>query len=367
MSSVVSIDRSIVNRDDALDARSDVDRLIAQLRRAVIANDVSLPSPSAVTTPVVRELGAAINELIHAAVEREREARAVDEDVLLALEELARDQAADLARQNEELRRAKAALEEKNAMLERQNAELIRAGRMKDEFLATMSHELRTPLTSIIGYSEILLERIAGPLTDEQHGYVGDVLRSGRHLLGLINDLLDLAKMDAGRMEFQRAPVELGIVAAEAADIVRSMALRKRQTLDVQIDVQTRCLGDAQRIRQIALNLLSNAVKFTPAGGAIELSVRHREEFCELVVRDEGIGIDPANHGLIFEAFRQVDGSQTREHQGTGLGLTLVKKFCEAQGGSISVESELGKGATFTVRLPRAEPLPVGRAHEGLR
>lgn len=314
----------------------------------------SLPSPIAAGGRAgIAELCAAFESLTRALVIRERaQPWQTEHDVLLALEELAKEQAAEMAARNEQLRQAKEALEVQNRLLQRQNAELVRAGRLKDEFLATMSHELRTPLSAIIGYSEMLLEQIPGPMNPEQTSYVDDVLRSGRHLLDIINDILDMAKVDAGRMDFQREPVDLSQVARAALDIARSMALRKEQQLVLEDEGGVMAVGDAQRIRQIALNLLSNAVKFTPPGGKIVLAVRAVPHGAELSVRDQGIGIDPSHHELIFEAFRQVDGSHTREHQGTGLGLTLVRKFCQAMGGTVSVNSRSGEGAQFIVRLP---------------
>ena len=287
------------------------------------------------------ELCHALNEVISAVGARDRGRKLQvdrDNDVLLALEELAREQAETLARQNAELRQ--------------QNEWLKQADRMKNEFLANISHELRTPLNAVIGFSDILLEGIAGPLQPQQVEYVADVRRAGDHLLGMITDILDLAKFGAGRLKFEVRPLELVATIREAMEMTRPLALRKDQVIELRGTETVACLGDPLRIRQIALNLMSNAVKFTPRSGRITLTVRSTGERAELVVKDSGIGIDPDHHHLIFEMFRQVDGSATREYPGTGLGLTLVKKFTEAMAGSVTLESKLGEGATFTVRFP---------------
>ena len=257
---------------------------------------------------------------------------------------LAREQAAELARHDEELRR--------------QNEELKRVDRLKDEFLATISHELRTPLNAIIGFSQLMMEGLTStPLPPEHHEYVTDIHRAGQHLLGLINDILDLAKLDAGYLHFQNEPVNLSRVVREAEEIARAMAMRRGLSLRVDAEEDVACIGDVQRLRQVTLNLLSNAVKFTPPGGHVTVRVRHRGGAAELWVSDSGIGIDPAHHAFIFDAFRQVDGSETREHAGTGLGLALVKRFVEAMRGTVRVDSRMGQGATFVIELP-AWPSP---------
>jgi signal transduction histidine kinase len=291
------------------------------------------------------DLWRALNQVIDAVVTRDRGRKLQvdrENDVLLALEELAREQAETLARQNAELRQ--------------QNESLKQADRMKNEFLANISHELRTPLNAVIGFSDILLEGIAGELQPQQAEYVADVRRAGEHLLGMITDILDLAKFGAGRLKFEVRPLNLVATIREALEMTRPLALKKGQVIELRSDHPVHCIGDPVRILQIALNLMSNAVKFTPPSGLITLSVRSAGPVAVLVVKDTGIGIDPDDHHLIFEMFRQVDGSATREYPGTGLGLTLVKKFTEAMEGSVSLESKLGEGATFTVRFPAPQP-----------
>ena len=292
----------------------------------------------------VNALCRAYNQLIEAVAARERSRQeSVDRenDVLLALEELAREQAETLARQNAELRQ--------------QNDALKQSDRMKNEFLASISHELRTPLNAVIGFSELLLEGIAGELQPTQLEYIADIRRAGEHLLGMITDILDLAKFGAGRLSFDIRPMDLLAPIREAEEIVRPLALKKGQMLELHSDAPVPCVGDPQRIRQVALNLMSNAVKFTPKGGRINVTVRRAGDEAELVVEDNGIGIDPAHHHVIFEMFRQVDGSSTRGYPGTGLGLALVKRFTEAMGGTVSLRSRIGEGATFTIRFPGAQ------------
>ncbi|HLL52171.1 MAG TPA: ATP-binding protein, partial [Myxococcaceae bacterium] len=184
--------------------------------------------------------------------------------------------------------------------------------------------------------------------------YTQDILRSGRHLLAMINDILDLAKIESGKMELRSERVDLALALWEAEEMARPMALRKGLKVELRAGAPVFCTGDAQRLRQVALNLLSNAVKFTPAGGSIVCEARPSADgkSAELVVTDTGIGISPEDHETIFEQFRQLDGSNAREYEGTGLGLALVRQFVEAMAGRVTVQSELGKGSTFTVRLP---------------
>ncbi len=314
--------------------------------------------------PHAKALARSLNQMAKAlAVRYERVAATAQhsQEVLVALEMLAREQSEEVAQQNlelkaqaRELREHREVLATQNQVLVAQNEALQLASRHKSEFLANMSHELRTPLNAVIGFSELMMEGLAGPLTPEAQEYTQDILRSGRHLLAMINDILDLAKIESGKMELRRERVELALALREAEEMARPMALRKGLHMEVRANAEVYCTGDAQRLRQVALNLLSNAVKFTPAGGRITCEVRASADGrqAELVVSDTGIGIAPSHHELIFEQFRQVDGSNAREFEGTGLGLALVRQFVEAMGGRVSVQSELGKGATFTVRLP---------------
>jgi GAF domain-containing protein/anti-sigma regulatory factor (Ser/Thr protein kinase) len=232
--------------------------------------------------------------------------------------------------------------------------QLEAASRHKSEFLANMSHELRTPLNAVIGFSEVLLQRMFGALNDKQDEYLKDIYASGQHLLSLINDILDLSKIEAGRMELAPAPFHLPTALENAVTLVRERAGRHGITLELDLDPGLgELVGDERKVKQVLLNLLSNAVKFTREGGRISLKAGQRDGAVEISVTDTGIGIAPEDQAAIFEEFRQV-GSDEKRREGTGLGLTLAKKFVELHGGRIWVESEPGRGSTFTFTLPVA-------------
>ncbi len=237
--------------------------------------------------------------------------------------------------------------------IEDKSRQIEAANRHKSEFLANMSHELRTPLNAIIGFSEVLGERMFGELNDKQAEYTDDILSSGRHLLSLINEILDLSKVEAGRMELELTTFDLPLAIDNARTFVRERATKHGITLDVTIDERLGdFVGDERKIKQILLNLLSNAVKFTPEGGRIGINARKTDGSVEISVSDTGIGIAPEDQATIFEEFRQVGGDYAHKKEGTGLGLTLAKKFVELHGGKIWVESEVGKGSKFTFTLP---------------
>jgi signal transduction histidine kinase len=237
--------------------------------------------------------------------------------------------------------------------LEAANRELGAASRHKSEFLANMSHELRTPLNAVIGFSEVLLQRMFGELNDKQDEYLKDIYASGQHLLALINDILDLSKIEAGRMELAPAPFHLPSALENAVTLVKERATRHGITLELNLDPRLgELVGDERKVKQVVLNLLSNAVKFTPEGGRISLKAGLTDGTVEISVTDTGIGIAPDDQAAIFEEFRQVGTDETRKQEGTGLGLTLAKKFVELHGGRIWVESRVGVGSTFTFTLP---------------
>jgi signal transduction histidine kinase len=248
--------------------------------------------------------------------------------------------------------------------IEDKSRQIEAANRHKSEFLANMSHELRTPLNAIIGFSEVLGERMFGELNEKQAEYTEDILSSGRHLLSLINEILDLSKVEAGRMELELSTFDLPTALENARTFVRERAVRHGVTLDLSVDERLGdFVGDERKIKQILLNLLSNAVKFTPEGGRIALGARQVNDIVEISVSDTGIGIAPEDQARIFEEFRQVGGDYAHKKEGTGLGLTLAKKFVELHGGKIWVENEVGKGSTFTFTLPinpHPFPLPEG-------
>ncbi len=232
------------------------------------------------------------------------------------------------------------------------NRQLEAASRHKSEFLANMSHELRTPLNAIIGFSEVLAEKMFGDVNDKQAEYLQDILESGRHLLSLINDILDLAKIEAGHMELESADFHLPSAIENALILVRERATRRGITLGSTIDERLGTLrGDERKVKQVLLNLLSNALKFTPEGGRIDVAAGLHDEVAEVSVADTGVGIAPADQEAVFEDFRQVGAAEKRA-EGTGLGLALSRKFVELHGGRIWVQSELGLGSTFTFTLP---------------
>jgi signal transduction histidine kinase len=238
--------------------------------------------------------------------------------------------------------------------IEEKGRQIEAANRHKSEFLANMSHELRTPLNAIIGFSEVLGEKYFGELNEKQTEYVDDILSSGRHLLSLINEILDLSKVEAGRMELELAKFDLPLALENARTFVRERAVKHGINLDVTVDERLGdFVGDERKIKQILLNLLSNAVKFTPEGGRIGIRARQADGAVEISVSDTGIGIAPKDQDTIFEEFRQVGRDYAHKTEGTGLGLTLAKKFVELHGDKIWVESEVGKGSKFTFTLPK--------------
>jgi signal transduction histidine kinase len=248
------------------------------------------------------------------------------------------------------------ALAIQNARLFREIADKSRqleaASQHKSEFLANMSHELRTPLNAIIGFSEVLAQGMFGEVNEKQTEYLQDILESGRHLLSLINDILDLSKIEAGRMELELADFDLPSAIENALILVRERASRRGITLGSTIDERlgTIC-GDERKVKQVLLNLLSNALKFTPEGGRIDVGAGLHDEVAEVSVADTGIGIASADQEAVFEEFRQV-GTADKRAEGTGLGLALSRKFIGLHGGQIWVQSQLGAGSTFTFTLP---------------
>jgi len=259
-------------------------------------------------------------------------------------------------------------LEVVNQKLQESNLELQRANSLKSEFLANMSHELRTPLNAVIGFSELLLDATAGVLTGEQKDYVADILSSGRHLLELINEILDLSKIEAGKMKLSVEDFEIEPVIEEAMALLRVEAGRKHIELVSEVEeASIEARADRGKVRQVLNNLLSNAVKFTPPGGRVTLRASRQEDRVTVSVIDTGIGIKEEDQDRIFQAFTQVDGSYARRYQGTGLGLTLVKKFVEMQGGRVTLTSRFGEGSDFSFTLPGAltqaptlDPVPAG-------
>jgi signal transduction histidine kinase len=250
------------------------------------------------------------------------------------------------------------------AVIAIQNARLFReiqdksrqleiANQHKSEFLANMSHELRTPLNAIIGFSEVLIERMFGDLNDKQDDYLKDIHASGKHLLSLINDILDLSKIEAGRMELDVEAFDVPAALSNALTLVRERAQRHGITLGLDVEPAVgEMRADERKFKQILLNLLTNAVKFTPDGGRVDVRARRRDGVLEVAVADTGIGIAKEDQAAVFEEFRQVGRHYTNKQEGTGLGLALTKRFVELHGGTLALDSEPGKGSTFTFTLP---------------
>jgi len=279
-------------------------------------------------------------------------------------------------KQHRDLMDLAAQLRQKSEEITQQNLQLAQANRMKSEFLANMSHELRTPLNAIIGFSEVLKDDVMGKLSEKQAEYINDIFNSGQHLLSLINDILDLSKIEAGKMELEPEEVRVQDLLTSSLSIVREKATAHhiRLSHDIAPDVDT-CRLDARKVKQIIYNLLSNAVKFTPDGGSVHISARRvsrhalgqqgkdmpvplappaatDEEFLEIMVTDTGIGISAEDEKRLFDAFVQVDSSLARKYEGTGLGLVMVRRLAELHGGTVGMMSEPGKGSTFAVWLP---------------
>jgi len=236
--------------------------------------------------------------------------------------------------------------------LELANRGLQAASRHKSEFLANMSHELRTPLNAVLGFSEVLSERMFGELNEKQEEYLKDIQASGQHLLSLINDILDLSKVEAGRMELELTDFHLPAALDNAMTLVRERAARRGIALHADVDERLgQIQADERKIRQVVLNLLSNAIKFTPEGGSINVRAMPGDGVVKVSVGDTGAGIAPEDQEAIFEEFKQV-GTAAKKVEGTGLGLALSRKFVELHGGRIWVTSELGAGSTFTFTIP---------------
>jgi signal transduction histidine kinase len=231
--------------------------------------------------------------------------------------------------------------------------EIEQASQHKSEFLANMSHELRTPLNAIIGFSEVLSERMFGEVNEKQADYLKDIHESGKHLLSLINDILDLSKIEAGRMELELSSFHLPTAVSNAVTLIRERAQRHGIALGVEIDDRLgEVEADERKLKQILLNLLSNAVKFTPDGGRVDVSAKLDTNWVEIAVKDTGVGIALEDQVSLFEEFKQLGKDSSRKAEGTGLGLSLTKRLVELHGGKIAVESAAGRGSTFRVQLP---------------
>jgi two-component system sensor histidine kinase BarA len=257
-----------------------------------------------------------------------------------------------LVSMQDQWRKVNADLDRKVDELAQANMALFESNRLKSDFLATMSHELRTPLNSILGFSDVLMS--SDSLNDKQRRWVQNVQSSGQKLLALINDILDLAKIEAGKMHVRLEEFSLHDVCEGLLNMFRPLAEKKNIDLRSQLDPDIPALRqDATKFQQILQNLLSNAVKFTPEGGRVLLKAEADARYVIITISDTGVGIAPEEQDLVFQKFRQSGNPLTREHAGTGLGLSIVREMCKLLGGEILLQSELGRGSTFTVRLPR--------------
>jgi signal transduction histidine kinase len=327
-----AVGRAAVIRQPVEVADIEQGQLVAPQTRGLLVRE---GMGSLVAVPLIRE-----DQLFGGLVIVRRECGAFSPQTVATLQTVATQ--STLAIQNARLFRE---IEDKSRQLEI-------ASLHKSEFLANMSHELRTPLNAIIGFSEVLAEKMFGDVNAKQAEYLQDILESGRHLLSLINDILDLSKIEAGHMELERADFDLPSAIENALILVRERASRRSITLGYTLDERVGVIGgDERKVKQALLNLLSNALKFTPEGGRIDVGARLRDGLAEISVADTGVGIAAADQEAVFEEFRQVGAAEKRA-EGTGLGLALTRKFVELHGGKIWVRSELGRGSTFTFTLP---------------
>ncbi|MCD6453486.1 MAG: hybrid sensor histidine kinase/response regulator [Dehalococcoidales bacterium] len=256
-------------------------------------------------------------------------------------------------------------LQRSNNLLFKANEELKKATRAKSEFLAGMSHELRTPLNAIIGFSELLLDEVPGKINDEQRECLDDILSSGRHLLELVNDVLDLSRVEAGKLKLKLEKLNLARIITSVVPTIKSLLDKNQHRLEVNIEADLPPVrADRNRLRQILLNLLSNAIKFTPSGGKLGIEVTRDGDYCQVSVVDNGIGIKEEDQRNIFDAFTQLDTSPERKKEGTGLGLALTKQFVEICDGRIWVESEYGKGSRFIFTLPLVDEGKPGQVRK---
>ena len=233
-----------------------------------------------------------------------------------------------------------------------QNERILEADKAKNEFLANISHELRTPLNSILGFADILSTRIYGDLNPKQEEYINDIKVSGTHLLGMINEILDMSKIEANAIKIVKSTFPISRALTEVCNILAPLAQKKNIHINAAMQYDFEVFADYQKIQQILYNLVSNAIKYSPENDEIEIAVAHTDKSFQIAVHDNGIGIDPKYHGKIFAKFVQLDSAYTKKESSTGLGLTITKELVELHGGKISLISEINNGSTFIVDIP---------------
>ncbi len=245
-------------------------------------------------------------------------------------------------------------IEKNNAYktIKAQNEKILEADKVKNEFLANVSHELRTPLNAILGFAEILQNGLYGKLCEKQNEFVNEIRVSGLRLLGMINEILDISKIEAKAMKISRSRFSVDMMYTEVCNVLRPLAAKKNIRLIKEFEEDFEIFADYQKMQQVFYNLVSNAIKFTPENGEIVLDAVNEKKKVVLSVHDNGIGIDPKYHGKIFAKFVQLDSAYTKKESSTGLGLTITKELVELHGGKISVKSEVNNGSTFIIELP---------------
>lgn len=236
--------------------------------------------------------------------------------------------------------------------IKEQNEKILEADRVKNEFLANISHELRTPLNSILGFADILSAKLYGELNSKQDDYINDIKASGTHLLGMINEILDMSKIEANAMKVVKSRFWISRAVNEVKNILMPLALKKGININADINEDFEVFADYQKIQQILYNLVSNAIKYSPENDNVDIAAISNDECFRIAVHDNGIGIDPKYHGKIFAKFVQLDNAYTKKESSTGLGLTITKELAELHGGKVSIISEVNNGSTFIVEIP---------------